>query len=130
MNDRLRFAAPKHAPAGLWRRVPPMIFAPILSLLALALAWRWGAEAFHLPLALPGFLDGLAVALFLFAALAYLRRLRAAPVSFSMNARRCPAASGWGLPRCRFICAAVFWRVTRRGWAARFWYWGSLRRSG
>ena len=37
MNDRLRFAAPKHAPAGLWRRVPPMIFAPILFPVAIKL---------------------------------------------------------------------------------------------
>ena len=108
MNDRLRFAAPKHAPAGLWRRVPPMIFAPILSLLALALAWRWGAEAFHLPLALPGFLDGLAVALFLFAALAYLVKIARRPGVIFDECATLPGRVGLGAAALSvYLCGGV-----------------------
>ena len=63
MTERLRFALPKPAPKGLWRRVPPMIFAPILGLMALALAWRAGMAQFALPAGLSGLFDGIAAAL-------------------------------------------------------------------
>ena len=79
MTERLRFAPPRQAPAGLWRRTPPMIFAPLLALLALALAWRVGIDRFSLPQGLSGFLDGVAAALFVFAALAYLVKLLRRP---------------------------------------------------
>ena len=75
MTERLRFALPKHAPKGLWRRVPPMIFAPILGLMCLALAWRAGVAQFALPAGLSGLLDGIAVALFAFAATTYAVKL-------------------------------------------------------
>ena len=108
MTERLRFAAPKHAPAGLWRRVPPMVFAPILSLLALALAWRWAAETFHLPLALPGFLDGLAVAPFLFAALAYLVKVARRPGVIIDECAALPGRVGLGAAALSlYLCAGV-----------------------
>lgn len=75
MTERFRFAMPKPAPKGLWRRVPPMIFAPILGLMALALAWRAGMAQFALPAGLSGLFDGIAVALFLFAATTYAVKL-------------------------------------------------------
>lgn len=75
MSERLRFAPPKPAPKGLWRRVPPMIFTPILGLMSLALAWRAAMTQFALPAGLSGLLDGVAVALFLFAATAYAVKL-------------------------------------------------------
>ncbi|MBA4490210.1 tellurium resistance protein [Paracoccus sp. S1E-3] len=75
MTERLRFAMPKATPRGLWRRVPPAIFAPILGLLTLALAWRAAVAQFALPAGLSGMLDGAAVALFLFAATAYAVKL-------------------------------------------------------
>lgn len=75
MTERLRFAMPRPVPKGLWRRVPPAIFPPILGLLALALGWRAGVAQFALPAGLSGLLDGAAVALFLFAATAYAVKL-------------------------------------------------------
>lgn len=108
MPDRLRFAASKPVPSGLWRRVPAMIFPPILSLLALALAWRWGGGAFHLPLALPGFLDGLAVALFLFAALAYVVKLARRPGVIFDDCETLPGRVGLGAAACALcLCGAV-----------------------
>ncbi len=79
MTDRPRFVAPRQAPAGLWRRTPPMIFAPILALLALALAWRAGIGEFSLPAGLADFLSGVAVALCLFAVVAYAAKIMRRP---------------------------------------------------
>lgn len=108
MRDRLRFAVLKQVPAGLWRRTPVMIFAPILSLLALALAWRLGAGLFHLPLALPGFLDGLAAALFLFAALAYLVKILRRPGVIVDECTALPGRVGLGAAVLSlYLCAGV-----------------------
>ena len=87
MSERLRFAPPKPAPKGLWRRVPPMIFTPILGLMSLALAWRAAMTQFALPAGLSGLLDGVAVALFLFAATAYAVKLLWRPAVLADDAR-------------------------------------------
>lgn len=73
--QRLRFAMPRSVPPGLWRRVPPAVFPPILGTLALALAWRGGVPAFALPAAIADLLAGAAVAVLGFAALAYAGKL-------------------------------------------------------
>lgn len=62
---------PRPVPPGLWRRVPPAAFPPILGALGLALAWLAGVGAFALPPGLAQFMTGMAVALFAFVALAY-----------------------------------------------------------
>ena len=58
----MRFAPVRTAAPGLWRRVPPAIFPPLLGILGLALAWRLAAQRFGLPDALPGMLAGGAMA--------------------------------------------------------------------
>jgi len=70
-KDRLHFAMPRTVPPGLWRRVPPAVFPPILGALGLALAWLGGVSAFALPPALAELLAGMAVAIAAFAMLAY-----------------------------------------------------------
>lgn len=66
---RLRFAPMKQVPPGLWRRVPPAIFPPLLGLCALALAWDVATGLLGLPVGPAGFLSGAVAAM---AALAYL----------------------------------------------------------
>ena len=68
---RLRFALPRPVPPGLWRRVPPAVFPPVLGALGLALAWLGGVRAFALPPGLAQLLAGMVVAVALFALLAY-----------------------------------------------------------
>ena len=45
----MRFAPLRTAPPGLFRRVPPAIFPPLLGGLGLALAWRAATLRFALP---------------------------------------------------------------------------------
>ena len=94
MAARLKFAPPKPAPKGLWRRVPPVIFAPILGLMALALAWRAGMAQFALPPGLSGLLDGAAVALFVFAATAYGAKLSRRPAVLAEDLAILPGRAG------------------------------------
>ncbi|NHF71644.1 TDT family transporter [Paracoccus xiamenensis] len=94
MAERLKFAMPKPAPAGLWRRVPPAIFPPILGLMALALAWRAGVAQFALPSGLSGMLDGVAVALFLFAATTYAVKLSWRPAVLADELATLPGRTG------------------------------------
>ncbi|HRO14568.1 MAG TPA: hypothetical protein PLL33_05920, partial [Paracoccus sp. (in: a-proteobacteria)] len=61
-RERLHFAMPRPVPPGLWRRVPPAVFPPILGALGLVLAWRGGVAAFALPPALADLLAGMAMA--------------------------------------------------------------------
>lgn len=94
MADRLRFAMPKHAPKGLFRRMPPMAFVPVLALLLLALAWRSGIGRFALPVGLPGLLEGAAAALFLFASGGYLRKLWLRPAVVAEELTALPGRVG------------------------------------
>ena len=70
-SPRLRHAMPKHVPPGLFRRVPPAIFPPLLGMAGLSLAWLEAARVFVLPGALAEMLGGAVVALTLFGAVAY-----------------------------------------------------------
>lgn len=89
-----RFAMPKPVPKGLWRRVPPVIFVPILGLMGLALAWRVGVAQFALPFGLSGLLDGVAVALFAFAATAYGVKLSHRPSVLADEQATLPGRAG------------------------------------
>ncbi|MDO5528514.1 MAG: tellurium resistance protein [Paracoccus sp. (in: a-proteobacteria)] len=95
-RERLRFAAPKIVPKGLWRRVPPAIFPPILGLLGLALAWRAGIAHFGLPGGLSGLLDGVAAALAGFALLAYGGKLARRPSVLFDDLKLLPGRAGLG----------------------------------
>lgn len=71
IRHRPRFAAPRVAPPGLWRRVPAAIFLPLSGALALAVAWTGGVAAFALPPALAQLFAGMIAALTVFALTAY-----------------------------------------------------------
>jgi len=60
---------------GLWRRTPPAIFAPVMGLMGLSLAWERGALAAGLPTGLAQALQGAVILLFAFCALAYLGKV-------------------------------------------------------
>lgn len=106
MRDRPRFALPKPAPAGLWRRTPPMIFAPVAALLALALAWRFGAMRFGLSPALPGFAGGASMALLGFAVLAYLVKCLRRPAVIAEECETLPGRVGLGAMVLAFLLGA------------------------
>lgn len=75
----MRFAMPRQVPPGLWRRVPPVVFAPVLGALGLVLAWRGGAVLFALDTGLIEAAAGALVALTLFAVLTYTVKLGRRP---------------------------------------------------
>ncbi|MDO5604431.1 MAG: tellurium resistance protein [Paracoccus sp. (in: a-proteobacteria)] len=96
MAERLKFAMPRQVPAGLWRRVPPAVFPPLLGLLGLAMAWRLAIVHFALPPGLSGMLDGIAVALFVFALTAYGVKLARRPAVLFDELRILPGRAGVG----------------------------------
>lgn len=97
-KDRLHFAMPRTVPPGLWRRVPPAVFPPLLGGLALALAWLGGTAAFALPRALAELLAGMTLAIAAFTIIAYAvklaRRPRVLAEELSILPGRAGAAAG------------------------------------
>lgn len=71
IRNRPRFAPPRAAPRGRWRRVPPAIFPPLAGAVALAAAWLAGVQAFALPVGLAQLFAGMIAALAVFALAAY-----------------------------------------------------------
>ena len=92
----MRFAMPRTVPPGLWRRVPPAIFPPILGALALILAWRGAAALFALDTALIEAGAGAMLALTLFAVLAYAVKLGWRPAVLHDELTILPGRSGVG----------------------------------
>jgi len=93
-RDRLHFAMPRTVPPGLWRRVPPAVFPPVLGALGLALAWLGGVAAFALPPALAQLLAGMAVAIAGFAMLAYAVKLARRPAVLAEELAILPGRAG------------------------------------
>lgn len=85
---------PRPVPPGLWRRVPPAVFPPILGLAGLALAWQGGVAAFALPPALAGLMAGMVVAVLAFAVLAYGVKLARRPSVLIEELRVLPGRAG------------------------------------
>ncbi|WP_287884885.1 MULTISPECIES: tellurium resistance protein [Paracoccus] len=90
----MRFAPPRINPPGLWRRVPPAIFPPLLGALGLALAWRAATARFGLPQGLSGMMMGMAVAAWVFATLAYGGKLARRPAVLAEELRILPGRAG------------------------------------
>ena len=90
----MRFAMPKQAPAGLWRRVPPAIFPPILGAMGLALVWRQAAALFALPTGIADLGAGAMVAIMCFAALAYGAKLVRRPAVLADELAILPGRAG------------------------------------
>lgn len=91
-----RFKAPRTAPAGRWRRVPPAMFPPLLGLMGLALAWRAGVRDFALPPALAEFMAGVVLALFACAVVAYGAKLTRRPAVLAEDLAILPGRAGVG----------------------------------
>ena len=79
---------------GLWRRVPPAIFPPILGLMGLGLAWRRAPDVFAIPAAPGEVLLGMTTLLFLFAAIAYLAKIARRPAVLAEELRILPGRAG------------------------------------
>lgn len=92
----MRFAPARPNPAGLWRRVPPAIFPPLLGALGLALAWRGATAQFGLPQGVSGIMTGMAVAACGFAVLAYAAKLARRPAVLAEELRTLPGRAGLG----------------------------------
>ena len=104
----MRFAPVSTARPGLWRRVPPAIFPPLLGLLGLALAWRAASQRFGLADALPDLLAGVAIAAWVFAMLAYGTKLARRPAVLAEELRILPGRAGVGAALvCIYAAAQV-----------------------
>lgn len=104
----MRFAPNQAVPPGLWRRVPPAIFPPLLGALGLAMAWRVAAQRFGLSSALPDLLAGAVVALWGFATLAYGVKLARRPGVLAEELRILPGRAGLGAALvCIYAAAQV-----------------------
>lgn len=98
----------KIAERGFLRRVPPAIFAPIMGLLGLSLAWRRGAEVAGLPSGLPDIFAGAVLLLAAFAALAYLGKAVQRPGVVVDDLKILPGRAGVAaLSLCISLGAAV-----------------------
>jgi len=93
-----RFPPPQFPPRqpALFARTPPAIFPPILGLLGLAIALRLALSATNLPLALGDLLAGAALALWAYAALAYVAKIARRPAVVVEDLRVLPGRSGLG----------------------------------
>ncbi|MEZ5686982.1 MAG: tellurium resistance protein [Paracoccaceae bacterium] len=90
----IKFKAPNPTPKGLWRRVPPAIFPPLMGLAGLALAWRRGAGLFGLPQGLAEALAGAVLLLVAFALLAYAAKIARRPGVLVDELRILPGRAG------------------------------------
>ncbi len=102
----MRFAPVRFAPPGLWRRVPPAIFSPLLGALGLALAWRAAAARFGLSQALPSMLAGIVIAAWAFAVTAYAVKLIRRPAVLVDEVAILPGRAGLGAALVGIYAAA------------------------
>ncbi len=104
----MRFAMPKQAPAGLWRRVPPAIFPPLLGLGGIALAWRGAVLDAGVLKPFSDALSGAVVALTLFAVLAYGSKLLRRPTMLREELAILPGRAGVGAGvLCLYVLAGL-----------------------
>lgn len=90
----MAFKPPAPTPPGLWRRVPPAIFPPIMGLFGLGLAWRRGESAFDLPAGVAEAILGAVTLLFLFGLLAYSVKVLRRPAVLVEELRILPGRAG------------------------------------
>ena len=90
----MHFKAPNPTPKGLWRRVPPAVFPPILGLLGLSMAWRRGAPEFGFPVEMAQVLGGAVTLLAGFALLAFAGKIARRPKVLVEDLRILPGRAG------------------------------------
>lgn len=90
----MHFKAPNPTPKGLWRRVPPAVFPPILGLLGLSMAWRRGAPEFGVPAELAQVLGGAVTLLAAFALVAFAGKIVRRPKVLAEDLRILPGRAG------------------------------------
>ena len=90
------FPPPPKLPArtGLFDRVPPAIFPPVLGLLGLVAAWGRATEAFGTPKAPIDLAFGAIPLLFLFCAIAYASKVLRRPAALAEDIRTLPGRTG------------------------------------
>lgn len=102
----MAFKAPSPAPSGLWRRVPPAVFPPIMGLFGVGIAWRRATETFVLPPGLAETILGAVTLLYLFALLAYVVKLLRRPSVIREELRMLPGRAGVGaMVLCLYLLA-------------------------
>ena len=92
----MAFKPPTPTPDGLWRRVPPAIFPPIMGLFGLGLAWRRVEGVFDLPSGVGEVILGGVTILFLFSVLAYSVKIARRPSVILEELRILPGRAGVG----------------------------------
>lgn len=109
----MAFKPPAAAKPGLWRRVPPAVFPPIMGLFGLGLAWRRAAELHGVPAAVGEAVLGAVTLLYLFALTAYSVKLVRRPAVIVDDLRILPGRAGLGaMVLCPYLLAltiAPYW---------------------
>ncbi|MGD9918406.1 MAG: tellurium resistance protein [Paenirhodobacter sp.] len=109
MNFQIPGQIPGQAPAGLWRRVPPAIFPPVLGLLGLGLGWRRGIVEFALPQGLADAALGAIMLLALFALMTYVVKMARRPSVVLDELKILPGRAGLSAAvLCLYLLAVVF----------------------
>ena len=99
---------PRPVPPGLWRRVPPAIFPPLLGAMGLVPAWRAAAPLFGLPAGPVEMAAGMLALLFGFAGLAYAVKLARRPAVLAEELRILPGRAGVAAGvLCVYLLAAL-----------------------
>ncbi len=95
-------------PPGLWRRVPPAIFPPIMGLFGLGLAWRSLGESLPAAAGLAEAFLGAVVLFFAYAAVAWASKPLRRPGVLAEELRVLPGRAGVAAANlCLFLTAAV-----------------------
>ena len=102
----MAFKPPAPTPSGLWRRVPPAIFPPIMGLFGLGLAWRRAETVFALPSGISDTILGAVTLLYLFALVAYVVKITRRPGVVAEDLRILPGRAGLGtMVLCLYLLA-------------------------
>lgn len=102
----MAFKPPAPVPGGLWRRVPPAVFPPILGLFGVGIAWRRATDTFALPAGLAETILGAVTLLYLFALLAYVVKILRRPSVIREELRMLPGQAGVGaMVLCLYLLA-------------------------
>jgi tellurite resistance protein len=93
---------------GLWRRMPPALFPPLMGLFGLGLGWRMAAQNWSIPAGFGDAILGAVTLLYLFCGGAYLAKILVRPTALIEDARILPGRAGLAaFSLCMMLTAAV-----------------------